>query len=223
MANTLTLEKNKKENTSEKVEGFMTKNRVLILVIAAVLVVAAVVVGLVFGLKDSSSKKAISEIDEIEYRLVNNSEELSEEDAVLRLEACAEDVKAYTSKGGNAGVRANMLYASVLTQLGNYSDAASSYVKAYSLSKKNYTAPLCAYNAAACYEESGDSESAAKYYEIASKDFDMAPHALISLGRVQESRGNTDAAVRAYQKVVDEYSTDNWSYIAQDRLIVLEK
>ena len=91
--------------------------------------------------------------------------------------------------------------------------------------KKTYLAPLCYFNLAACYEETGNIDDAATYYKLAAddKDFVVRTHALFSYGRVLESKGNYAEAAAAYTELNDNFSDDSWANLAKSRLIALKK
>lgn len=222
MANKIVSAKEKKENTSEKVDGFLKNNRVVLLSVICALVVAAVVVGVVFGVSDSKTTKNLAAIDSIEFAYINGSDSLEENEFSARQNAALESLKAYTDLKGIAGVRANMLAGSVAGASKDFAASAEYWLKAAELNKKAYTAPLAYYNAAAAYEEINDNVNAANYYEKAAEyKFELTPHAIFNMGRAKEAAGDVAGAVAAYQKLIDEYSTDNWTYLAQSRIIKL--
>ena len=62
------------------------------------------------------------------------------------------------------------------------------------------------------------------YYEKAVKaeDFFLVDHAYFSLGRVNEAKGNYDAAVEAYEKIGDLHPASKWAPLAKDRIIAIK-
>ncbi|MBQ2465052.1 MAG: hypothetical protein II507_08745, partial [Treponema sp.] len=60
MSNVLTMEKKHRESAGEKVDGFLTRNRVVILAVFLIAVVAAVAAGLYFGIRQSGFKKGLA-------------------------------------------------------------------------------------------------------------------------------------------------------------------
>ncbi len=220
MANkVLSNEKNKK--TSEKISDFMLKNRLVIMAASLVIIIAALAVSIVSVVSSSSSRKELSAIDAIEYSYISGTEN---SDLSAQQDKAIEDLKAFVSKKGITGVRANMLLASIQWQKADYAAAAQSFEKAYLLSKKStYTTGLNAYNAAAAYEECGNNEKAAEFYQKAiDSDYEMKAHAYFNLGRVKEALGDKDGAIAAYETIVNDYSSDNWNLLAKSRLIDLK-
>ena len=89
--------------------------------------------------------------------------------------------------------------------------------------KKSYTAPVCMFNKAACYEELGKLSEAADAYKAAAEfeEFGMVSHAYFSLGRVREALGDYAGAQEAYTTLTDK-TDDDWSNLAKTRLIELK-
>lgn len=202
----------KTENTSEKVNEFMTKNRKVIIIVCAVVVVAAAAAGIVATVLGSIQKKNLAAIDVIEYKYTSDA------NTAETLEA----IEAYTAKAGVSGVRANMLKAGVLFEESKFAEAAEAYLKAAELSKANYTGAYCYYNAATCFDEASDYAKAAEFYQKSiDAKVDVAPHAYFNLGRVQESLNNKEAALAAYQAIIDNFPGDNWNLLAHSRIIAL--
>ena len=220
--NVITL-KEKNDSPNDKVESFMLRNRVVIISCAVVLAVAAVLVCVIVGISDSRKKKALAELDSIEYAFTKASGSLSDEEADLRRDKAMESLSPYLLKGGAAGSRANLLAADIAFQRKDYETASAYYIAAAEASKKSYNTPLCYYNAAVCEEELGNISAAAGYYKTASeaKDFLLVTHSLFSLGRVCEELGDFAGAGSAYQKLADNYPSDEWAKLAQSRLIFL--
>lgn len=209
--------------TSDKVEGFLSKNRLVILVIVGVLLAACVATGVVFGVSDKTRKSGLAALEQIETNYTSNSDSLSEEELFARKADALEALKAYTSKGGVVGVRANMLAGSIARAQDDLGSSALYYVAAAEADKKAYTAPVCYFNAASAYEDSNDLVNAEKYYALSAVEtFSLQAHALFSLGRVRESLGDISGAVEAYTEVASAYDSVSWADLANSRLIVLK-
>ncbi len=223
--NVITMKSEKKEkNAEKKLEGFVSKNRKLLLIIFCVLVLAAVVLCVCLAVRDFGIKKGIKAVDSIEYSYTKDSENLSEEEIAERKNSAIAELSAYVSKSGVVGTRANLLAADIYFSQKNYEEALNSYKKAASSSKKAYTSPVACYNAGVCSEELGNLEDAYNFYALAcdSEDFYLVSHALFTQGRVAEKLENYENAKNAYSKLVDSYPDDEWTELAQSRLIALK-
>lgn len=223
--NVLTMKKEKKNgNPEKKLEGFVSNNRKILLIILCAILIIAVAFCIFLGVRDSSTKKNLSAIETIEYNYTKNSSELSQEEIQSRQENVLESLKPYVSKSGIVGVRANLLAADIYFSQKDYQNALNSYKKVASLAKKSYTNPIANYNAGICCEELGNLEEAYTFYDKATsaQEFYLVTHALFSQGRVAESLENYDNAQKAYNKLVDFYPDDEWTKLAQSRLISLK-
>ena len=225
MANVLTLEKKKEITSAEKkVNGFMTRNRKPILVVAIVLVLAAIGICVYVGIMDSQRKAGIAAVDEIEYKYKNGFDALTEEEIVARQNEAMDSLSSYTDKKGVVGVRANMLAADISFAKKDYLGSKDFWIAAAEADTKAYTSPISYYNAGVCYEESGDNQTAASYFQkaIDNDSFLMEPRALFGIARAKEASGDYAGAAESYQKMLDDFSTDEWTDLAQTRLIQLQ-
>ncbi len=215
--------KEKNQKTSDKVNDFMQKNRKIILIVVGIILLAAIGISVFALVKSSSSSKLLDEIYEIEYKYANGASD-ADESALLNLENEALDsLKPYLSKSGITGVRANMLAASISWQKSDFETAASYYKTAYEVSKKStYTRGINAYNAAVAFEEAGKNEEALDFYQKAiDEKFEYSAHAYFNIGRIKEALSDSEGALAAYQKVTDDYSSDNWALLAKSRILSL--
>lgn len=214
---------NASENTSEKVEGFITRNRVIILAIVGILLVVGIAVGVGYGVSDKVRQTGLAALEQIETTYSTKTDDLTDDELAARKEQALEALSAYTGKRGVVGARANMLAGSVAYAQNDFNSAANYYVAAAEAEKKAYTAPVCYFNAASCYEELDNLEYAEKYYALSAVDtFSLQAHALFSLGRVREATGNISGAVEAYEKVASAYDSVSWADLANSRIIVLK-
>ncbi len=225
MANVLTMDKEKDSiSTEKKLESFMTRYRKPILISALVIVVAAIAVCVYVGIMDSNKKAGLAAVDSIEFTYTKDFDSLKEEEIVARQGHALDELKAYMDKKGVVGVRANMLAAEIAFAKKDFVNGKDYWIAAAEADKKSYTSPFCYYNAGVCYEETGDTKTAAEYYQMAIDNpaFLLVSRALFGLGRVREAEGNYSGAAEAYQKMVDEYGSDSWTNLAQTRLLQLK-
>lgn len=213
------------ETVSKKLSGFIEKRKVGFII--CLIVVICLLAGYVIfaSVANSNKVKGLQIIDEITYELTDKSSGLSDSEIAARLNTAFEKASAYTKKGGIVGARANMLCADITYQQKKYAESADYWKAAAEKSKKSYIAPLCYFNLAACYEETGNKDDAATYYKLAAddKNFVIRTHALFSYGRVLESKGDYANAAAAYTELNDNFSDDTWANLAKSRLIALKK
>ncbi len=218
------------ETFEEKLNGFFSSNLKTIIIAGIAVVLIAFGYVCISSVMSKSANKDISEISKLELS-VNLEDQTSVNDTL-------EAIEAYKNKSGIAGVRANLLSAEIKFAKSNFAEAANDYVKAGDADKSAYTAPVAYFNAAVCYEslETPDFENAVKYYAKAAdyKDYPKIDHALFSLGRANEAKGDIEAAKKAYSKLVERADTfadlnptekpivEGWINIAKSRLIEFE-
>lgn len=209
-------EKKEKKSSSETLNGFLEKNKVILFSVLGALVAAVVIYVVVVSVSAKSTEKSLTVIEEVTYKLTDASE-VSESE----LAAALEGVTPYLSKGGVVGVRANMVAAEVAFQKKDYAAALDYWKAAGAKGKKSYTAPLTYFNMAVCCEELGNLSEAADSYKKAAdvSDFVMKAHALFSLGRVYEALNENEKAAEAYNSLVSANPEDSWAKVAKTRLI----
>ncbi len=213
------------ETAGKKLAGFIEKRKVGFIV--CLIVVICLLAGYVIfaSVANSNKVKGLQAIDEITFEMTDKSSGLSDSEIEARLNTAFEKASAYTKKGGIVGARANMLCADITYQQKKYAESADYWKAAAEKSKKSYLAPLCYFNLASCYEETGNKDDAATYYKMAADDksFVVRAHALFSYGRVLESKGNYADAAAAYTELTDNFSDDAWANLAKSRMIALKK
>lgn len=215
-------EKKEKATASQKLDGFLSKNKKVVIGIFIALVVAMIVIICCGVISSTSKEKNLAAVEAISYNLVEETEELEEAELTASVEKAVEALAKYNTKGGIVGVRANMLSAELYVLLDNNEKAIECYDAAAKKGKKAYTAPIANFNKAACYEKLNQTENACEAYKAATEaaDFILAARANFNYGRVLESMGKYSEAVAAYEAVNNEASS--WNNLAKTRIITLK-
>ena len=213
-----------KKSLSENLGDFILRNLRVIFVFCGVLLLGAVCAVVVISVNEKTIEKGFGKIDLISYELTNKSYDLSETEIAARQDKAVSSLSELVGKSGIVGVRANMLSAEIYYQKKDFENARSAWLAAAQKGKNTYIAPIAFFNAASCSEELGNLDDAAAGYKSASevKDFYEAAHALFSLGRVQEAKGDFVAAAASYQALVDKSPEDSWAKLAKNRLVSLK-
>ena len=172
-------EKTENKTAGAKLGGFLEKNRkpvIITFVVVLVLVIGFLSVELILS---SLAKKDLAKVEGYYYELTALPADTDDSEVTKKATECIENLAAYAKKGGIAGVRANMLSAELAYILKDYEAAISYYEAAIAKGKKSYTAPICYYNVASCYEELNKLTEAAEAYKTAAEfaEFGLAPHA----------------------------------------------
>ena len=209
---------------SKKLAAFIEKRKTVFITVLIVLVCLLAGYVIFASVANNNKAKGLQAIDEITYEMTDKSSDLSDAEIASRLNTAFDKASAYTSKGGIVGARANMLCADITYQQKKYGESAEFWKAAAEKSKKSYIAPLCYFNLAACYEETGKTDDAATYYKLAADNnsFVMRTHAMFSYARILEAKGDYTNAVAAYNELNDNFPGDSWANLAKSRLIALK-
>lgn len=217
------LSKEEKLTAEEKmigqVSGFFQKNRMVVIIVAAVLVVGLIAAIITVNAVSSARDKAQIKISELEQEYGNL---LAEEDADW---SALETELASMVKGSSyASVKASYLLGLVYYDQEKYADAQAAFQKAYSLNTKIYLASMSLVNAAACAEAQGDTAKALELYNQVYNDYQesgVAPKALFNVARIYMQQGNDQLAKATFQQVADYYPSSEYGLLAKNIANVL--
>lgn len=141
-----------------------------------------------------------------------------------------DELKAFAAKNSSyAGARAYALLGTIYGDLNQWAEAETAYTAAARRAPKIYLSPVSLYNAAVSAEEQADQDPPALdraislYAECAAyPEFSAAHRAQFAIGRIEESRGNGEAALEAYRKLISTWQNETeWANLAQNRIIAL--
>ena len=223
------MEKEEKLSFSDKLGKWILKNRVVLISILATIFVAAVVGTIAFSLVSKNTEKKFADLYALtsEYNANAVDLELSDEEKFAESQAILADVLSIADANAknSVGIRAYMLAAEIQFANKDYANAAAAWENAANVNLKVYTAPLCFYNAAVCYEELGNYDAAIASLKkaIESDDFALKAKAIFNIGRLEETIGNYADAADAYNDIVTNYPELEKFNLAKSRLIYLKE
>ena len=223
--------KNEELTINERLTEFIQKNRRFFL-IGFLTVIVALTGFIVFNtVKGNIQSKALTQVDAFERKYEELKRNIGDEEpeAVFKqveIMVLLTELEAFTNKtSGFAAARAHCIKADIFSDQKNWADAEEAWTKAAQAAGKSYLAPFSIYNAAVAAEEQGNTEAAIGYYTRALDYGDSFPSAIraqFSVGRLEESRNNRDAAIDAYRKLLNNWPNDPvWPNLAQSRILVL--
>jgi tetratricopeptide (TPR) repeat protein len=216
-----------KTSLGDNINAFIQKNRkgIFIFLGAAVLLLAAFIGTL--GVRNVIRNKAIIRVEELGRRYEELRFDITEEskaEDVAALLAELEDFGARNS--GYAGARARVTAAKIHSDKKDWAEAQRAWVDAAKAGTGMYFEPMSLFNAARAAEELGNKEEAVSLYSqclVRAEAFPQAAWAQFSIGRIEESRNNREAALEAYRTVVSKWPSDElWVDLAQNRIAVLQ-
>ena len=209
--------------TEEKLVGsvsnFFSKNRLIIIIALAVIVVGIVLAVVLVNISTRSKLIAQVYVSELEARY---AETLSADEPDWT--ALVQDLKANIKGGSYPSVKSAYLLGLVYYQMGDYANAQSTFEQAYNLNKDIYLASESLVNAAACAEEQGNTTRALELYNQVYNDYPesgVAPKALFNVARIYLQMGNTQLAQATFTQVVEYYGNSEYGKLAKNIASVL--
>ncbi len=206
---------------------FIANNRVPFMVIAAVVVVLVIGVGIYTYVHQKRVEQSAVAAEQMQSLFSDWQAGEEEQKSDLAEEIAATGKETIDKFSGMYAVaRARLVLGRLAYAQEDYSEAIEHFTTLADSQPKSYLAPVALMHAAASQEKSGEFESSiATYQRVREKYSDSFPevaYALFSIGRLYEQIENRDAALQAYNEVVDDFSSSNWTNLARDRIIYLE-
>jgi tetratricopeptide (TPR) repeat protein len=223
---TTTIEKvdrDKKINVT--VVDFIQNNRkILFTVMLGIIVIFGGLIAAIV-IQDTLQTKAIGKVEGFRERYEALRAEINEPSKEEEVRALEDELKTFASGiFSYAGARAYAILGNIYGDKKSWAEAQEAWTNAARKAPKAYLAPVALYNAAVAAEEQGSVETAVALYTecIGFLDFPAAHRAQFAIGRLQESLNNYDAAIDAYQGVINNWQSEgNWVNLAQSRIIAL--
>ncbi len=206
-------------NGVEKILDFIQRSRVGLLICLGCIVLGIIVFIVGYSINESINKAAVIELDSYTEKLAG-----ADFDSPETAELMAELEKFAKGKGGYAGAQAYNLVANYHAEKKEWDLAEKAWVNSANKAPGIFLAPLSMFNAAVAAEEQGNNIKAIDYYTQAAEYngfFAGVTRAYFAIGRLYETQNDPAAAIEMYQKVVDDYPKDEWSKLAQSKLIDL--
>ena len=214
-----------KKSFDTKLSAFFVKTRFIFLGIIGMLFAVAIITGIIFAVKDKSTKAGLTEVDAITTELAAARTDLKDNALTTKEDELLERTKVLAEKNTKniTGSRAYMLMAEIQFSRKNWNEAKTAWIAAAEANPKAYTAAYCYYNVGVCAEEMKDFDEAVKYLTLTTETekFPLKPRALFSIGRIEEQRGNYEQAKKSYEELSASYPSDAWTTLAKTRLITL--
>ncbi len=228
----MAIEKQIELTTVDKISAFITKNRLVLIIIAAVIVIGIAATWITISILDSSLEKNISQVELYQERfreLAINPDSLSEEAIATAWRDYETELQDFidSTRKSYPELRAMFLLASVAYQLDEYSLAMERFNAVVANYPDSHLAATSLMNSAVASEEAGDIAAALdSYTELTETYLDRSfevPHAYFNIGRLLEQQEKFDDAIEIYRTLSIDFPNSEWSNLAISRLIVLEQ
>ena len=218
-----------KDKFLAQLSSFLEKNRKVLYIILGVAVAAIIVTGIVDSVNQRKLNESAVMIEEAQkaYEEWLGLAEDDENKAVKQQELAEQlDVLTADYPSSYAAQRALYLKAGINFQNKEWEEAAVLFADSADVDGDSYLAPISLMLAASSYENAGNWQNALELYERVYTDYDKiypdVPRAMIAIGRLNEQLGSQEAAVEAYNNLLDTYPGSGWSNFARTRLIQLD-
>ncbi|HAK45065.1 MAG TPA: hypothetical protein DCO79_03985 [Spirochaeta sp.] len=218
-----------KDKILAKLTSFLEKNKTMLWIILAILVAAIIVVAVIDSVTSKKANESAQRIESVQKdyeEWLGIEEDDSEKDAEQQI--LVEELDAVISEypSSYAAQRALYLKAGINFKNNEWAEAAVLFTESADVNRDSYLAPIALMIAASSYENAGSYQNAIDIYLNIYADYDKVypdvPRAMLSIGRLQEQLGNKDAAVDAYNELLDTYPGSGWASFARTRIIQLD-
>jgi predicted negative regulator of RcsB-dependent stress response len=209
---------------------FIQNNRILL--IAAIVVVFVGIAGFsIYAIWDISRTKSLLEYSErAEEILVDYSKPETDEAEKNLLEEELLGLKetvAESKKSSYAYLRVLLILETIYMENEEWEKALAIIEELETQFADAYVAARVQYDKASAKEYLGDIDESLAILLSIHGDFmetepALAARALFNAGRIEESRGNNEAAIEHYETVISEYDDSSWTNLATQRIIILE-
>jgi tetratricopeptide (TPR) repeat protein len=216
-----------KTNLGDRINNFIQVNRkgIFICLGAVALLLAGFIAAL--GIRNLIQTKAIVRVEELNRRYEELRFDITEESKAEDVAALLADLNGFgAKKSGYPGARARIITAKIHSDKKEWAEALLAWTGAAKAGAGTYLEPLSFFNAARAAEEQGNTEEALSLYSqclARAESFPQAAWAQFSIGRIEESRNNREAALEAYRTVISKWPGDElWVNLAQNKIAVLQ-
>lgn len=212
------------EQIEFKTTSFLERNKGVLIIGLAVVVVALIVLLVVHSVRGKQLSKAFDELDKAESRYTelvamdNSSDEYKTGIASLK-----STLQGFGTGKSYPALKAQYLLATIAYEEKDYSTAQTGFTDVYGKSKDTYLGALSLLNAAVAAEEGGDEASAlanyTKVWDEYGVDCPLSPKALFNQARLQGKQGEGDLAKATYQQLIDQYPSSEYAKLAQTAIL----
>lgn len=219
-------EVSKKDLFLEKISNFLYNNRIVLLILLCVIVVGVIGFSVVSEVTSSISEQATVEVEKAQalYEEWTDAEVGEKEEIENKFfDVCENVLKEYPDS--YAAQRALFVRGKVFAEKEDWQNAVNDYIDLAENFAVGHLTPIALTNAAVAYEAIENIDKAIETLERITKDFKGKSieyaHAVFSLGRLNEEKGNLDEADTFYSELIEEFPSSGWTKLAKNRKIYI--
>jgi tetratricopeptide (TPR) repeat protein len=211
----------------EGLNQFIQRNRKPIILWAVGMLVFLAGFIAVVSIRDALQQRSFRQLEAFNQRYEVLRIDLNEPSKAEEVQALVDELSLFASAHtGYAGARSYAMLGSIYADKKAWEDAEKAWTEAATVGAKTYLAGVSLCNAAFAAEEGGNILGAIALYRqsVSLKDtFPVAPRAQFSIGRLEEVQNHREAALEAYQELLNTWPNDTvWTSLAQSRIIFLK-
>ena len=218
-------DKNESLNTSEKINGFIQKNRKGIFIFLGAIIfllIGCIVFILLTSRLNNMSIAMVEELNQRYQEIVNSDLDHSGRE----LDELLSDLYSFNKGNNYAGSKTWSIIAMIYSDREEWGSAEDAWRNAARTGSKTHLSPTALFNASVAAEEQGKIDQAIELLERSLSgniEFPAAPRAQFAIGRLYEKQQDIPAAIEAYRAVLTKWpSITVWGNLAQSRIITLE-
>jgi len=222
-------ELSKKDSFLVSLSNFLQKNRIVFIVIIVVLIVGIAVFAIARESIQNRIEKSTALAEEAQDLYQKWGTEIDDAKKKVYRDDCFEltDRILDTFPNHYAAHRVLFIKGSIYFEEEKWEEASSFYQEVYDRAPESYLAPISLNNASVAYEHAGDIDNAIEMLETLTENYkesfaDIA-RIFFSKARLYERNRNIESAKTAYNVLIDDFSNSNWTKLARNRIIALEK
>jgi tetratricopeptide (TPR) repeat protein len=218
----------KKKTPYVKFADFLRKNRILVLSVfgAVCLVVVGVAVGTL--IKDSALKASTTRLEKLnaDYEAYSGEQDAAKKAELEKAILDSAESIVKKDKRSFSAQKALAYKARIEESKKDWAAAEKDWLAIVAAAPGSYLAPVALQGAATTAEELGAADRARAAYKklvdtYASTSVGI-PHAYFALGRLAEQSKDYASALVSYQKIVSTWPDDDWTKLANDRIIFMK-
>lgn len=222
------MENSEARTVSQYVAGFFKKAWLPLIVIIGLSLISVLALYIMEQVRIDNAAKATVVIEQLDALMASyaSSAEGEEKNAKEKEALALADQIIAGQPNTFYAQRAMFHQASIKAQKKDFAGALTIYETLGNTTPRSFLSAISLFNASIAAEQSGDIEKAITLLSKIDSEFKELsaelPRALINLGRLQEAKKNTVAAMEFYNRLISEYPESDWTKIAKDRIIFLK-
>lgn len=219
-------EVSKKDLFLEKISNFLYNNRTVLLVLLAIIILGVIGFSIYSEFSNSINEQASQGVEKAQELYGEWTEaEVGEKEEIENefFDVCEKVLTEYADSA--AAQKVLFIRGQVFAEKEDWQNAVNDYMNLVDNYANSHLTPIALTNAAAAYEAIDDVDKAIEILEKITKDYKGKSieyaHAVFSLGRLNEEKGNFDEALTFYNELIEEFSSSGWTKIAKNRKIYI--